>query len=221
MNNLFSENYYKQKYLKYKSKYLCNKNNLIGGNPTKEEIIKNKIIDEIYSLLKTNSKRIIQSFLIDRIRVEPFAIPYTDKEQSIIDNIRQKVNPLLTTQLIEWSVETRARFDLELTVTDTHIEINLKIIPLFGCLILDDRTGNKRIIKTDDCIILEEKLNLSQNKHSYKNLGDILRAHYIHHPDEVETIMVNVDEYNFIDVLNSKDLETLKLMDIFLKQQKQ
>jgi hypothetical protein len=213
MNNLFSENYYKSKYLKYKSKYLCNKYYLIGGYPTKEEII-----DEIYSLLKTNSKRIIQSFLINKIRVEPFAIPYIDKEQSIIDNIRQKVNPLLARQLTEWSVETRARFNLELTVTDTHIEINLKIIPLFGCLILDDRTGNKRIIKTDDCIILEEKLNLSQNKHSFKNLGDILRTHYIHHPEEVETIMVNADEYNFIDVLKSKDLETLKLLDAFQKR---
>jgi hypothetical protein len=31
MNNLFSENYYKQKYLKYKSKYLYEKNNLSGG----------------------------------------------------------------------------------------------------------------------------------------------------------------------------------------------
>ena len=31
MNNLFSENYYKHKYLKYKSKYLYEKNNLSGG----------------------------------------------------------------------------------------------------------------------------------------------------------------------------------------------
>ena len=214
MNNLFNENYYKHKYLKYKSKYLCNKNNLIGGYPTKEEII-----NEIFSLLKINSDRIIQSFLIGRIRVEPFSIPYTDKDQSIIENIRQKVDPLLTRQLVKWSVDTRARFDLHLTVTDTHIEVNLEIIPLFGCLILDDRDGRKRIIKTDDCVILEQKLNLSQDKHAYENLGNILRRHFTDNPSIVETKLVNIDEYNFIDILNSKDLKTLRLMDTFQKRQ--
>jgi hypothetical protein len=215
MNNLFNENYYNHKYLKYKSKYLCNKkNNLIGGYPTKEEII-----NEIFSLLKINSDRIIQSFLIGRIRVEPFSIPYTDKDQSIIENIRQKVDPLLTRQLVEWSVDTRARLDLHLTVTDTHIEVNLEIIPLFGCLILDDRDGRKRIIKTDDCMILEQKLNLSQDRHTYENLGNILRRHFTDNPSIVETKLVNIDEYNFIDVLNSKDLETLRLIDAFQKRQ--
>ena len=196
MNNLFNENYYKHKYLKYKSKYLCNKNNLIGGYPTKEEII-----NEIFSLLKINSDRIIQSFLIGRIRVEPFSIPYTDNDQSIIGNIRQKVDPLLTRQLVEWLVDTRARFDLHLSVTDTHIEVNLEIIPLYGCLILDDRNGRKRIIKTDDCVILEQKLNLSQDRDTYENLAYILRRHYTDNPHLVETIMVNVNEYNFIDFL--------------------
>jgi hypothetical protein len=215
MDNLFNNNYYKQKYLKYKSKYLSNKNNLIGGYPTKEEII-----NEIFSLLKINSDRIIQSFLIGRIRVEPFSIPYTDKDKKIIENIRQKVDPLLTEQLVEWSVDTQARFDLHLSVTDTHIEVNLEIIPLFGCLILDDQVGRKRVIKTDDCIILEQKLNLSQDRHTYENLGNILRRHFTHNPREVETNVVNMDEYNFIDILNSKDLETLRIMFAFSKDNK-
>lgn len=212
MNNLFNENYYKHKYLKYKSKYLCNKNILIGGYPTKEEII-----NEIFSLLKINSDRIIQSFLIGRIRVEPFNIPYTDKDKSLIENIRQKVDPLLTRKLVKWSVDTQARFDLHLSVTDTHIEVNLEIIPLFGCLILDDRDGRKRIIKTDDCIILDEKLKLSQDRHKYKKLGDLLQGHFTNNPNVVETSIVTVDEYNFIDILNNKDLETLRIMNAFSK----
>lgn len=209
MNNLLIK-----KYLKYKSKYLYYKNNLIGGDP-REEIIK-----QIYSLLKINSDRIIQSFLIGRIRVEPFSIPYTDKDQTIMDDIRKRVNPLLTRQLAEWSVDSRARFDLHLSVSDTHIEINLEIIPLFSCLILDDRAGRKRIIKTNDCIILEEKLRLLQDGHKYKNLGNLLREHFTHSPQATNSQLVTEDEYNFIDVLNSKDLETLRLLQDFQKREK-
>jgi hypothetical protein len=205
MNNLFNDNYLK-KYLKYKSKYLYYKNNLIGGNPREE------IINQIYSLLKINSDRIIQSFLIGRLRVEPFNISYTDKDQTIMDDIRKKVNPLLTRQLEEWSVGARVRFDLHLSVTDTQIEVNLEIIPLFGCLILDDQAGRKRIIKTDDCIILEEKLRLSQDRHKYQNLGNLLRGHFSHSPHLIESNIVSEDEYNFIDVLNSRDLESLRVL---------
>jgi hypothetical protein len=213
MNNLLNDNYLKKKYLKYKSKYLYYKNNLIGGDPREE------IINQIYSLLKINSERIIQSFLIGRIRVEPFSIPYTDKDQTIMDDIRKKVNPLLIKQLVEWLVDTRARFDLHLSVSDTHIEINLEIIPLFGCLILDDRAGRKRIIKTDDCIILEQKLTLSQDIHKYQKLGNLLRRHFTLSPHLVEPNIVSEDEYNFIDILNSRDLESLRVLHEHLKKQ--
>lgn len=188
---------------------------MIGGYLIIEEII-----NEIFSLLKINSDRIIQSFLIGRIRVEPFSIPYPHNDQTIIENIRHKVNPLLCKKLVDWSVNTRARFDLQLSVIDTHIEVNLEIIPLFGCLILDDRIGRKRIIKTDDCIILEEKLKLSQDGSNYKKLGNLLKGHFINNPNEVETSMVTVNEYNFIDILNSKDLETLRIMNAFSKDNK-
>ena len=209
MNHITNENFLQKKYLKYKSKYLYYKNNLIGGDP-REEIIK-----QICSLLKINSDRIIQSFLIGRLRVEPFSIPYTDKDQTIIDDIKKRVNPLLTKQLQDWSVDSRARFDLHLSVSDTHIEVNLEIIPLFGCLILEDRTGQKRIIKTDDCIILEEKLRLSREGSRYENLGNLLKGHFTHNPSLVKTHVVSEDEYNFIDVLNSRDLETLRIMKGF------
>ena len=204
MNKLFNENYYKEKYLKYKSKYFYNKYILIGG--TRE-----KIRDEIYSLLKINSDRILQSFLIGKIRVEPFSIPYTEKDQTIIEYIKEKVNPLLITKLQEWSVSS-ARFDLHLSVTDSHIEINLEIIPLYSCLILDDRRENKRIIKTDNCRILEEKLNLSQYKSKYQRLSNILKNHYTHNYGGIENISVNEDEYKLIDILNNMDLETLKIL---------
>jgi len=209
MNHITNENFLQKKYLKYKSKYLYYKNNLIGGDP-REEIIK-----QIYSLLRINSDRIIQSFLIGRLRVEPFSIPYTDKDQTIIDDIKNRVNPLLTKQLQDWSVDSRARFDLHLSVSDTHIEVNLEIIPLFGCLILEDRTGQKRIIKSDDCIILEEKLRLSPEGSTYENLGNLLRGHFTHNPSLVETRVVSEDEYNFIDILNSRDLETFKNYERF------
>ena len=209
MNKLFNENYYKQKYLKYKSKYLYNKHILIGG--TREQIR-----DEIYSLLKMNSDRILQSFLIGKIRVEPFSIPYTDNDQTIIEYIKQKVNPLLITKLTEWSVSS-ARFDLHLSVTDSHIEINLEIIPLYSCLILDNQREQKRIIKTDNCRILEEKLNLSQYKSKYQRLSNILRNHYTHNHGGIEIIIVTEDEYNLIDILNNMNLETLKLVMQFTK----
>ena len=32
-----------------------------------------------------------KSFLIGRLRVEPFNIPYTDKDQTIMDDIRKKL----------------------------------------------------------------------------------------------------------------------------------
>jgi hypothetical protein len=207
MNKLFNQNYYKHKYFKYKSKYLQNKNNFVGGNPTKKEII-----DEIKLLLNINSKRIIQSFMINRISREPFKIPYTDNDETIIENIREAVNPLLTKQLEDRSISSEARFDLHLTVTDSHIEINLEIIPLYGCLLLDDRNGRIRIIKRENCIILEEKLRFSQNRERLKNLGNILREYLKNNPDVVETKMVNIEEYNYIDFLNHQDLETLKIV---------
>jgi hypothetical protein len=207
MNKSFNQNYYKHKYLKYKSKYLQNKNNFVGGNPTKKEII-----DEIKLLLNINSKRIIQSFRINRISREPFRIPYTDNDETIIENIREAVNPVLTKNLHDFSISSRARFDLHLSITDSHIEINLEIIPLFGCLLLDDRNGRIRLINRENCIILEEKLRFSQNREQLKNLGNILREYLKNNPDVVETKMVNLEEYDYIDFLNHQDLETLKIV---------
>ena len=207
MNKLFNKNYYKHKYLKYKSKYLYNKNILIGGYPTKEAIIA-----QIKLLVKTNSEKIIQSFMLDRIRVEPFRIHYTDNDKTIIENIREVVNPLLTKQLQDWNISSRARFNLHLSITDTHIEINLEIIPLFGCLLLDDRNGRIRIIKRKNCIILEEKLRFLQNRERYKNLDKIFKEYLTNNPDVVETKIVNIEEYDYIDFLNHQDLETLKII---------
>ena len=64
------------------------------------------------------------------------------------------------------------------TVTQSWYKLVVKIVgkfpneslPLYSCLILDDRRENKRIIKTDNCRILEEKLNLSQYKSKYQSL---------------------------------------------------
>ena len=123
---------------------------------------------------------------------------------------------ILITKLTEWSVSS-ARFDLHLSVTDSHIEINLEIIPLFSCLILDNQREQKRIIKTVNCRILEEKLNLSQYKSRYQRLSNILRNHYTHNHGGVEIIIVTEDEYNLIDILNNMNLETLKLVMQFTK----
>ena len=76
-----------------------------------------------------------------------------------------------------------------------------------------DNIGNNRIVKLDECIPLELKLNLTRYSHKYRELGDILykyKTNFGYSSQLSSNQIISTEALLFIDELRKLDYEELK-----------
>ena len=76
-----------------------------------------------------------------------------------------------------------------------------------------DNIGNNRIVKLDECIPLELKLNLTRYSHKYRELGDILykyKTNFGYSSQLSSNQIISTDALNYIDELRKLDYDELK-----------